>query len=161
MSDTPREHVPDPQPPMDPSLVQCIYVSAATRPFDRASLHALLDSSRRNNAQLDVTGMLLHIDGSFFQILEGSEVAVTRLYEKIALDSRHDRVVKLIQEPVDQRSFADWSMGLADVTAADLRKVPGLNDFFTRHSCFSSLDAGRAKALLAAFRGGRWRRAIV
>ena len=141
-------------------LVQCIYASAATRPFDRPALRALLDVSRRNNARLDITGMLLHIDGSFFQILEGREDAVTALFSKIGGDVRHNRVVKLIQEPVAERSFGDWSMGLADVTAADLRMVPGLNDFFARHSCFSSLDSGRAKALLTAFREGRWRRAI-
>jgi Sensors of blue-light using FAD len=161
MSDMLSDPSLEPHLPIDSPLVRCIYVSAATRPFDRAALRALLDSSRRNNARLDVTGMLLHIDGSFFQILEGTEIAVTGLFTKIGADKRHGRIVKLIQEPIEERSFGDWSMGLADVTAADLRTVPGLNDFFTVHSCVSNLDSSRAKTLLATFKEGRWRRTIV
>ena len=66
-------------------------------------------------------------------------------------------MVKLIEEPLEKRSFADWSMGYSEVTRSELASIPGLNDFFFERSSFEGLEAGRAKALLAAFRDGKWR----
>jgi hypothetical protein len=62
-----------------------------------------------------------------------------------------------IRELIAERDFADWTMGFASVSPEKLRKIPGLNDFFRDGSCFSELDPGRAKKLLAAFAEGRWR----
>ncbi len=151
--------------PVDPSeqahdLVHCIYVSASTREFSVEELEALLDVAKTNNRALNVTGMLLHHRGSFFQILEGEAAVVDALYEKISGDSRHAKVTKLINERIAARDFADWSMGLARATRQDLAKIEGLNDFFLSGGCFSELDEGRAKTLLNSFREGRWRATI-
>jgi Sensors of blue-light using FAD. len=44
-----------------------VYVSSATRPFSREDLRVLLETCRKNNAELGVTGMLLYKDGNFMQ----------------------------------------------------------------------------------------------
>jgi len=142
------------------NLVHCIYASAATEEFTPAELDELLSIARTNNEKLGVTGMLLYEKGSFFQILEGVREAVEPLYEKISADKRHSRISKLIFEPIEARSFANWSMGHAAVSMNQLSEIEGLNDFFQSGKCFTELDDGRAKKVLQSFKEGRWRSAI-
>jgi hypothetical protein len=120
-------------------------------------LRAILDRARIVNSQLDVTGILLHSEGSFFQVLEGDAEVIDSLYTKIARDKRHKNIVLIVREPIASRSFADWSMGFASVTSKDVAGIIGANDFFQKKSCFHQLNAGRAKKLLTAFADGRWR----
>lgn len=98
--------------------------------------------------------------GSFFQILEGPPEAVEPLYEKIGADKRHSRISKLILEPIEVRSFANWSMGYSAVPVRKLSEIEGLNDFFQSGKCFADLDDDRAKNLLKAFKDGQWRASI-
>ncbi|MFC6669292.1 BLUF domain-containing protein [Marinobacterium aestuariivivens] len=138
-------------------LIRCVYSSAANNPaMGETELESLLNISRRNNAELGITGMLLFHKGSFFQILEGERAKVEALYSKIELDDRHRRLTKIVVEPIVQRDFSHWSMGYPKVTAAELARIPGLNDFFSEGSSFLQLEEGRVKKLLAAFRDGRW-----
>lgn len=138
------------------SLCHLIYASTATVPFDGPALVSLLDKARQNNEGLAVTGMLLYTDGNFFQVLEGDEAVVAHLFEMIGRDKRHDRVVKIILEPIAERAFGNWSMGFTSMTPAELTKIPGASDIFLRGTSFRDLDNGRAKKLLSAFLGGRW-----
>lgn len=101
--------------------------------------------------------MLLYVDGSFFQVLEGSADAVDALFARIALDPRHRSVVTIIREPISQRAFGEWTMGFANMTREEVITAVGMNDFFGSKTCFDELDGGRAKKLLAAFAEGRWR----
>ncbi|MEO0948655.1 MAG: BLUF domain-containing protein, partial [Cyanobacteria bacterium J06641_5] len=117
----------------------------------------LLEESRVKNAQHEITGMLLHENGSFFQILEGPAEAVDRLYEQIAQDDRHTKTVTIIREPIAKRSFGAWTMGFPSLDSEELDEIIGLNDFFSGGSSFTKINSGRAKKLLAAFRDGRWR----
>lgn len=145
---------------MTSSLIHLIYTSVATIDFSEKDLAELLTVARNKNEKIDVTGMLLYTDRSFFQILEGDPDVVNQLYAKIALDKRHSQVVSIIKEPIAKRAFAEWSMGFANVSTKDLGSMVGLNDFFMQASCFRQLDQGRAKKLLSAFKEGRWRAKI-
>ncbi|SEQ38542.1 Sensors of blue-light using FAD [Solimonas aquatica] len=139
-------------------LVHCIYTSAARSPaFGRKELDELLKVCRTNNQAHGVTGMLLFEKGSFFQILEGERSQVEALFDKIATDPRHVRINKLIVERIAQRDFGEWTMGHGEISALDLLRIPGLNDFFSRGQSYEQLNEGRAKLLLAAFRDGDWR----
>jgi hypothetical protein len=140
-----------------PSLIHLIYASTATEAFGNVQLTELLQQSRANNERLSLTGMLLHSDGNFFQVLEGEPARVDQLYQKIILDKRHGQFTVIIREPIARRSFPSWSMGFSSVSPEELTAIAGLNDFFGKGSCFIQLDAGRAKKLLAAFAEGRWR----
>jgi hypothetical protein len=136
-----------------------IYASVATRELEAPQLAEILEKARAANELAGLTGMLLHsdADGSFFQVLEGEPEAIDRLLHKLRADKRHSHLTVIIREPIAERAFADWTMGFASVSQEKLRKIPGLNDFFREGSCFMELDSGRAKKLLAAFRGGSWR----
>ena len=138
-------------------MIHLIYASCATEDLGPDGLTDILRRSRELNRPLGLTGMLLHSDGCFFQVLEGEASTVDTLYAKLDRDKRHQQLTLIIREPIVKRSFADWSMGFSSATPEELAKIDGLNDFFEEGSCFTDLDIGRAKKLLAAFAVGRWR----
>ncbi len=140
-----------------PRIIHLIYASVATQDVGTAELTALLQKSRETNERLGLTGMLLFSEGNFFQVLEGEGTAVNQLYEKIIRDKRHAQCTLIIREPIAKRSFGNWSMGFSRISPGELRNIVGLNDFFHDGSCFTKLDAGRAKKLLGAFARGSWR----
>lgn len=142
------------------ALVHCIYSSAETTPFSQKDITTLLGKARFNNDKLGVTGMLLYDNGSFFQILEGQPETVTLILDEIQKDQRHNHIVKIIHEEIEERNFSDWTMGYSGVTREDLKSIEGLNDFFLANKQYTELDEGRAKTLLKAFKEGKWRATI-
>jgi hypothetical protein len=145
---------------MTSQLIQCIYASAASRDFEPEELAKLLRVARANNAELGLTGMLLHAEGSFFQVLEGQADVVDALYVKIEHDQRHAQVTLVIREPIPKRYFDAWTMGFYKMSRVELAGMAGVNDFFGKDPTVVSVDAGRAEKLLAAFREGRWRKKL-
>jgi len=139
------------------SLIHCIYASTASSACPPREFAELLGYARAKNSERGITGMLLHVDGNFFQVLEGEPAAVDPLFERIAVDPRHSRVTMIMREPIARRAFADWSMGFADMASSQLNNTLGMNDFFDGASCLYLLNPGRAKKLLTAFAAGRWR----
>ena len=143
------------------NLVHCLYCSAASQAeFGQTELRALLNECRLKNAAADITGMLLYLNGSFFQVLEGEPSAVDALFKKIASDKRHTRVTQIILEPIAERAFGAWTMGCPELSSSELGQIPGLNNFFARGTSYLELDEGKAEILLAAFTEGRWRTAL-
>ena len=112
------------------SLSHLIYASSVESQMGVPELRAVLDRARIVNSQLDVTGVLLHSEGNFFQVLEGDAEVIESLYAKIGRDKPHKNVVLIIREPIVSRSFADWSMGFASVRSKDVAGIIGINDFF-------------------------------
>ncbi|MBV9858691.1 MAG: BLUF domain-containing protein [Alphaproteobacteria bacterium] len=105
-------------------MISClVYVSSAVAPFDQAALAELLKRSRRNNAELGVTGLLVHFGGNFMQALEGEPNTVEALYDKISRDERHGHLKAILRLPVEQRLFPDWAMAFkeADTLAPETR----------------------------------------
>ena len=138
-------------------LIHCIYASTAASIFMESDIPALLEHARRANAERAVTGMLLYIEGGFFQVLEGDEAIVDNVYDRITRDPRHSKITLIVREPISVRDFSEWTMGFCAVNAREAGQLVGENDFFKSASCVTQLDSGRAKRLLTAFRAGRWR----
>ena len=122
-----------------------------------AELEHLIQHSRISNAEHGITGILLHVRDTFFQILEGPQTEIDRLYAKICMDRRHTRITKIIYEPIPRRYFADSRMTLATISPEELRAILGENSPEVRASLLDGLDEGRSKRLLQAFTDGRWR----
>jgi hypothetical protein len=138
-------------------LIHCIYASAAEAGFHESRIPALLEQARTANAAHGLTGILLYIHGSFFQVLEGRPADVDATFERIARDPRHSRVTQIIREPIAARRFADWSMGFHTVDPLDAGALIGENDFFRSDSFVTQIGRGRARKLLEAFASGSWR----
>jgi hypothetical protein len=138
-------------------LHELIYSSAARQPFSADALKALLAKARAANAPLALTGLLLHENSSFLQVLEGSKDAVVSLFERLSLDPRHHRLVKIYEGDLEARRFGDWSMGFASITPRQAKGLDGYNDFFFQHRESPDVPpADAARRVLAAFREGRW-----
>lgn len=138
-------------------LIHIIYSSAATTPFGPEDLLTLLGHARSKNTGLNITGMLLHIEGSFLQVIEGRETDIDALFETISEDPRHGNIVTIVRESIPRRAFSDWSMGFADISREDLERTSGWNDFLSNPNAVRELVPGRAQKLLMAFKDGRWR----
>ncbi|OGX86883.1 BLUF domain-containing protein [Hymenobacter glacialis] len=107
------------------SIYQLLYTSTATAPFTELALVDLLDKARLNNQQQSITGLLLHHDGKFMQVLEGDAERVEALFAIIAADPRHNNVFLVSQGEVSGRQFPDWSMGFVPMGESDFDEVVG------------------------------------
>lgn len=92
-------------------MFQLLYASGASRPMSTGDLDDILAASRRNNAGIGVTGLLLYAENTFLQVLEGEEKHVRALVERIKLDPRHRNFMTLYEMPAENRAFAQWEMG--------------------------------------------------
>ena len=110
----------------------------------------LLARARDANALHGVTGMLLYIRGTFFQVLEGEAADVDDIYEKILRDPRHTHVREIIREPIAERRFAEWTMAFETIDPLDAGGIIGNANFFADASCIEKIDGGHATKLLAA-----------
>ncbi len=141
-------------------LEQLVYISALSPHVDDECLKDVLAESTTNNRANHVTGILLYVNGSFLQVLEGESSTIAKLFEKIRQDPRHKNVREILQVEIEQREFANWSMGWAQVGAEALDKIVDKSDFFTTGHCLSELSETQVKRVLNQFRQGRWRRRI-
>lgn len=97
---------------MQSQLKRVVYVSEKTDASD-TTLKDIIASSQKNNPEEGVTGCLLSGSNSFLQLLEGPADLIDTLYSKISKDNRHENVMTLCEEKIDERLFLSWSMKLA------------------------------------------------
>ena len=97
---------------MQSELKRVVYVSEKID-VSNTTLKDIIASSKKNNPEEDVTGCLLSGSNSFLQLLEGPADFIDTLYSKISKDNRHENVVALCEEKIDERLFLSWSMKLA------------------------------------------------
>lgn len=90
------------------------YASRALVPAGGPEIDALVETCRRNNARLGVTGALYFDGRQFFQIIEGDEAVVACLFDMIRRDPRHTDVQIVSRGPIDRRAFGSWSMKIVD-----------------------------------------------
>lgn len=93
-------------------IFQVVYESTASDSLTDADLQEILRVARSNNADLDVTGLLIHARGHFLQVLEGPDGAVRDLYATIQEDPRHSNIELLLSTSVAERTFPEWKMAL-------------------------------------------------
>ena len=97
-------------------LVRLMYASRATETVRPEMLNAILKKSTHNNPAVGVTGVLCFSGEIFLQVLEGGRGPVSKLYNRIAQDPRHQDVVLLSYDEIEERSFAGWAMGQVNMS---------------------------------------------
>lgn len=101
-------------------MYHLIYVSNAKQNFTDSDLTDLLIKARKNNSNLNITGMLIYRNGNFIQVLEGDEDAVKKLYAMIQADKRHHGTIIMSEGQIPERQFARWAMDFRNYTKNDL-----------------------------------------
>lgn len=116
------------KPPLD-ELIMLLYTSIATRPMSEQDLIDILEVSRRNNVADDITGLLLYLNGSFMQVLEGPRANVEHTYQRIVRDKRHHYVATVLQEPIAERTFGAWRMSFVNLSNPTVADHPGYSRY--------------------------------
>ncbi len=136
------------------AMICLTYISFATHLMSDDELKEILSVARETNEHLGITGILLYRDGFFIQALEGEEVVVNKLYEKIRQDPRHRNVMTVDIHPITERAFVGWHMGFNKITDD---AIAGLDDAYTDflnnpNTEYFTDKPDRAKTLLYSFR---------
>ena len=98
-------------------LVRLMYASRATPALNAEAVSAIVKKAKVGNAKVGITSVLCCCsEGAFLQVLEGGRNAVSRLYNRIAADTRHTDVVLLSYEEIAERRFAGWAMGQVNLS---------------------------------------------
>jgi uncharacterized membrane protein (DUF373 family) len=113
-------------------MIRLSYASTTTHDWTPEELLTLLTECQTNNAANNVTGILLYAHETFFQVLEGEESVVKKVYETIEKDKRHKDCTIIEVEKIKERAFPYWSMGFEKVDVNNLHNIKGLNDFFAK-----------------------------
>ena len=128
------------------------YVSTETLDLGSAGMVKLLTEARRINTSRDITGLLLHRDRSFYQVLEGAEDIVRQTFDSIEKDKRHTAIDVLFEGEVDEREFPDWQMGFLNLDGVDIETLQGYSDFLSREDnakdFLENLSRGKRVALM-------------
>jgi hypothetical protein len=108
---------------MSTQLTHLIYLSDLVD-REESELADILQSAVRHNQQDGVTGMLLYAEGNFLQVIEGEPAVVQTTFARICKDTRHRNVTVLLEEPLNERHFSQWSMGYKQLRAEDVLAFP-------------------------------------
>jgi hypothetical protein len=115
--------------PSSDELYRLSYASTQTAPMGAADLVGLLNQARASNERRNLTGVLLHREDSFLQVIEGRKSDVMSLFEHIKKDPRHQRVEVLAVGNIEEREFSDWQMGFLELDEIDVTLLPGFSNF--------------------------------
>jgi len=105
-----------------------VYSSKAIEPISQSDLDDIAISSKKNNKTLDITGILLGVEGYFLQYLEGPENNVRDLYKIICEDNRHQEIELRATGKIDRRIFREWSLGSWLMPKRKFIELSGLYD---------------------------------
>ena len=97
-------------------LVRLLYASRATSKIDCAAVADIMHLSHEHNPARGITGILCHSDKVYMQVLEGGREAINTLYATILRDPRHADVILLDYAEIEERRYAGWTMGQANLS---------------------------------------------
>jgi hypothetical protein len=139
-------------------MLSITYLSQQSAAMSADEVLTLMNQCHRNNPGRDLTGMLLHGNGTFLQVLEGEDAIVDALIDTISRDPRHTDMRIVRREPITTRQYADWSMGFERVTEQTIEKIPGLRNFGLRDFTpgYLSAHGDVVEKLLERHRGAHW-----
>jgi len=100
-------------------LTTLIYQSQLSAECSDNDLELLTREASEKNRTMLVTGILLFNGTEFFQVLEGEEHVVDRLFRHICEDPRHSDVVELMRDYSAYRRFSDTGMTLFELQKID------------------------------------------
>lgn len=87
-----------------------VYRSKANPVFGYLQIQEMLEKAREYNRKNKITGCLLLYNGQFIQYLEGNQIKVLALFDKIQNDIRHKEVTLLSHDTIEEREFEKWQM---------------------------------------------------
>lgn len=92
-------------------LKRITYISSFVQDMSVEEIVKLASQAAKENAENDITGILIAKGEVFFQIIEGPEENIDKLFSNILKDPRHKKVTTLGAQIGDlKRMFPNWHM---------------------------------------------------
>jgi hypothetical protein len=113
------------------TLRRAIYTSKATKQFSKRDLLDLLHDSRAFNNIDNISGVLIHSEGLFLQVIEGESEDIEYLLTRLKKDPRHNEMKLILDSCVNSRFFSNWTMACADFDKQELSLIPGIRTDFS------------------------------
>jgi hypothetical protein len=108
------------------------YISSFVKDMSDSEIVELASQAEKKNKENDITGVLMVKGGLFFQIIEGPEENIDKLFKDILKDPRHEKIITLgIQVGDLKRLFPNWHMkefNLDTTTSERLHPVKAIID---------------------------------
>lgn len=101
------------------ALYELVYSSYSL--LKKVEIKELVSKSIIRNKQNGITGCLLISDSEFFQVIEGHEVQVKALFDKIQNDTRHSRIKLMWSSKIEERAFGKWTMMCKEISKDTLQ----------------------------------------
>jgi hypothetical protein len=133
------------------AMIQLVYFSSVSAHLSPIDIERILMTSRENNRQRGITGMLLFDRRNYLQLLEGLTDPVLSLFAVIKEDCRHAGIVKILQQPIVDRDFPDCAMEFRDLSPVGRDYPAGFREFLEEHFDFGALQPAGAAQLFALF----------
>lgn len=94
-------------------LYGLLYYSFADPELDTVVLRFIADRASARNEKKGVTGQLHFENGLFLQWIEGTQEALTEVFDHIERDPHHSGIDVMFFGPIPSRSFGGWHMALS------------------------------------------------
>ena len=120
-------------------LRRLIYTSQATKKLSKRNLLDLLHDSRSYNKIDNISGILMHSNGCFLQVIEGRRDVIEHLVGRLLKDSRHIKFKIIFDCSVISRLFPSWTMSCADFDNPELSLIPGIRTDLNNHKVIKDL----------------------
>ncbi len=101
-------------------LSQLVYVSNRKPTCKQEEIDKILNSCKKNNPSLNITGVLLYSDTKFIQLVEGDAKVIMDLYDKIKKDTRHSNPMMISYNAIAVKSFPNWHMGTKKIANGEV-----------------------------------------
>lgn len=113
-------------------LKRITYISSFAYDMSDDEIEELARQAAKKNAENDITGVLMAKGEVFFQIIEGPEENIDKLFTNLLKDPRHEKIITLgIQVGDLKRLFPNWHMkeiNLDTTTSERLQPVRAIID---------------------------------
>lgn len=93
------------------------YISKSKENLGEEGIKEILDQAIEANNKCEVSGILLHSLGNFFQVLEGEKNYITTLFNKIVNDPRHFDVFEVYNKPSAKPVFMNYNSSFRVLTS--------------------------------------------
>jgi hypothetical protein len=115
-----------------------VYTSEYTGNDDdiNAVLDDIVRTSKINNPEHDITGLLFYNNQRFIQVLEGEREALEGLMSILEKDTRHRNIQRIFDQQIKKRGFEDWNMdslNLSEGQSIDPDELMRIRDAYTKH----------------------------
>lgn len=124
------------------------YTSKASPEVNEEILEQIFETTRKNNQERGIHGILLYGMDTFLQVLEGDKEILIPLYEDlISEDPRHTDVFEIINRPSTMSVFSSYDSKFNIVKTSE--ELENIKTYLRQHQINST--AGKIHRLLNPF----------